>query len=121
MKYIKAFSEIKKDDIAIAGGKGANLGEMTQAGIPVPPGVVLTADAYDCFMQENGIEPLKFEKAADIRSAILLAGIPAKIEEEIREFCKSLEAGARMAIRSSATAEDLDDASFADSRRLILT
>ncbi|MBR6308855.1 MAG: phosphoenolpyruvate synthase [Lachnospiraceae bacterium] len=120
MKYIKAFSEIKKEDIAIAGGKGANLGEMTQAGIPVPPGVVLTADAYDYFMQENGIEPAKFEKAADIRSAILSAGIPAIIEEEIREFCKSLEDGARMAVRSSATAEDLDDASFAGQQETYL-
>jgi len=120
MKYIKAFNEIKKDDIAIAGGKGANLGEMTQAGIPVPPGVVLTADAYDCFMQENGIEPSKFEKAADIRSAILSAGIPAIIEEEIREFCKNLESGARMAVRSSATAEDLDDASFAGQQETYL-
>ena len=120
MKYIKAFNEIKKEDIAIAGGKGANLGEMTQAGIPVPPGVVLTADAYDCFMQESGIEPSKFEKAADIRNAILSSGIPAIIEEEIREFCESLEDGARMAIRSSATAEDLDDASFAGQQETYL-
>ncbi len=120
MKYIKAFNEIKKDDIAIAGGKGANLGEMTQAGIPVPPGVVLTADAYDCFMQENGVEPSKFESASQIRSAILSATIPAEIEAEIKEFCKTLETGARMAIRSSATAEDLDDASFAGQQETYL-
>ena len=68
MRFIKAFDEIRKGDIAIAGGKGANLGEMTQAGITVPPGVVLTADAYDFFMEAGGIEPQKFESASQIRS-----------------------------------------------------
>ena len=120
MRFIKAFDEIKKGDIAIAGGKGANLGEMTQAGITVPPGVVLTADAYDFFMEVNDIEPLKYENASEIRSAILSAKIPAEIDGEIREFCKSLEEGARMAVRSSATAEDLDDASFAGQQETYL-
>lgn len=50
MKYLRAFSEISKDDIDIAGGKGANLGEMSGAGIPVPAGAVLTAMAYDIFI-----------------------------------------------------------------------
>lgn len=120
MRFIKAFDEIRKGDIAIAGGKGANLGEMTQAGITVPPGVVLTADAYDFFMEAGGIEPQKFESASQIRSAILSTKMPAEIESEIREFCGTLEEGARMAVRSSATAEDLDDASFAGQQETYL-
>lgn len=120
MRFIKAFDEIRKGDIAIAGGKGANLGEMTQAGITVPPGVVLTADAYDFFMEAGGIEPQKFESAAQIRSAILSTKMPAEIEAEIRKFCGTLEEGARMAVRSSATAEDLDDASFAGQQETYL-
>lgn len=120
MRFIKAFDEIRKGDIAIAGGKGANLGEMTQAGITVPPGVVLTADAYDFFMEAGGIEPQKFESTAQIRSAILSTKMPEEIEAEIREFCGTLEEGARMAVRSSATAEDLDDASFAGQQETYL-
>ncbi|MCR5721499.1 MAG: phosphoenolpyruvate synthase [Lachnospiraceae bacterium] len=120
MRFIKAFDEIKKGDIATAGGKGANLGEMTQAGITVPPGVVLTANAYDYFMEEGGIVPHKFDSAAQIRSAILSTKIPSEIETEIRNFCDTLKEGARMAVRSSATAEDLDDASFAGQQETYL-
>lgn len=120
MRFIKAFDEIKKGDIATAGGKGANLGEMTQAGITVPPGVVLTANAYDYFMEEGGIVPHKFDSPAQIRSAILSTKIPAEIETEIRDFCDTLKEGARMAVRSSATAEDLDDASFAGQQETYL-
>ena len=53
--YVKKFEELSKSDIGIAGGKGANLGELTQAGIPVPPGFVVTAQAYEYFMEEAGI------------------------------------------------------------------
>jgi pyruvate,water dikinase len=53
--YVKKFEELGKSDIGIAGGKGANLGELTQAGIPVPPGFVVTAQAYEYFMDEAGI------------------------------------------------------------------
>ena len=50
MKYIKWFDQIKKEDIASAGGKGANLGELTQAGIPVPAGFVVLSSAYFAFL-----------------------------------------------------------------------
>ena len=53
--YIKRFEDITKEDVEIAGGKGANLGEMTRAGIQVPPGGVLTVPAYEQFMKQNGI------------------------------------------------------------------
>jgi pyruvate,water dikinase len=53
--YVVKFEDLSKSDIGIAGGKGANLGELTQAGIPVPPGFVVTAQAYEYFMEEAGI------------------------------------------------------------------
>ena len=48
--YVKKFEDLSKDDLGIAGGKGANLGELTQAGIPVPPGFVVTSKTYDKFL-----------------------------------------------------------------------
>ena len=53
--YVKKFEDLSKDDLGIAGGKGANLGELTQAGIPVPPGFVVTSKTYDKFMRDTGI------------------------------------------------------------------
>ena len=55
MNYVEFFKELSKDDIPIAGGKGANLGELTNAGIPVPPGFVITAQTYQKFITETGI------------------------------------------------------------------
>ena len=54
-KYVRWFSDLKKDDVGIAGGKGANLGEMFNAGFPVPPGFVITAQAFESFMKESGL------------------------------------------------------------------
>ena len=51
--YIQRFQDITKKDVETVGGKGANLGEMTRAGIPVPPGAVLIAQAYEYFMDAN--------------------------------------------------------------------
>src|SRR5690349_452084 len=53
VELIKTFKELGKNDAAIAGGKGASLGEMTQAGIPVPPGFVILADAFERFIEET--------------------------------------------------------------------
>lgn len=55
MNYVEFFKQLSKDDIPIAGGKGANLGELTNAGIPVPPGFVITAGTYQKFITETGI------------------------------------------------------------------
>ena len=60
--YVIKFEDLGKDDIGVAGGKGANLGELTQAGIPVPPGFVVTSETYDKFMRDTGI----FNKVMDI-------------------------------------------------------
>jgi rifampicin phosphotransferase len=56
MTFTKRFDEIGKDDIALAGGKGANLGELSRAGLPVPGGFVLTTGAYDAFVEANGVK-----------------------------------------------------------------
>ncbi|MBC7118740.1 MAG: phosphoenolpyruvate synthase, partial [Methanobacteriaceae archaeon] len=57
MKFVAFFEELTKDDVPIAGGKGANLGELTRAGIPVPPGFVVTSKTYDKFMKDTGLFP----------------------------------------------------------------
>lgn len=61
MSMILKFNEIKKEDVLTAGGKGANLGEMTKAQIAVPNGFVVTADAYRAFLKENNLEEV-FQK-----------------------------------------------------------
>src|SRR5689334_17068257 len=53
---VRWFQDLSRDDVAVAGGKGANLGEMTRAGLPVPPGFVVTVDAYRRFAGANGID-----------------------------------------------------------------
>ena len=55
MTYTIRFDALSKDDIALAGGKGANLGEMSRAGLPVPPGFVITTRAYDAFVEAGGL------------------------------------------------------------------
>ncbi|MCR5676068.1 MAG: phosphoenolpyruvate synthase [Lachnospiraceae bacterium] len=128
-KYIRFFEDIRKEDIPSAGGKGANLGEMTAAGINIPKGGVLLAPAYDAFLSANGIEPEKYGNAKEIRDAILNGDIPGDIRSEIEEFYTALNGGTaadpgasqlRVAVRSSATAEDLEDASFAGQQETYL-
>ena len=131
--YVVKFEELNKSDIGIAGGKGANLGELTQAGIPVPPGFVVTAQAYEKFMDEAGINDQGMgilEKidindtkalqaaAEEIKTLIIESPIPEDLVLFIREFYNELcqrvgEDDTDVAIRSSATAEDLPEASFA--------
>jgi phosphoenolpyruvate synthase/pyruvate phosphate dikinase len=89
--YLKDFSEISKDDVKEVGGKGASLGEMTNAGIPVPPGFVVTTRAYKEFEGQE---------------------IPAEVKEQILVAFDELNA-VRVAVRSSAVAEDSSAASWA--------
>jgi len=65
MTYTAFFDEIRKDDIALAGGKGANLGELSHAGLPVPPGFVLITTAYDAFVEANAIQDTIVGRAAN--------------------------------------------------------
>ena len=131
--YVVKFEDLSKSDIGIAGGKGANLGELTQAGIPVPPGFVVTAKAYEKFMEEAGIndqvmtildetdinDTKALQAAAEeIKKIIIEAPIPEDmvllILEAYNQLCQRVgEDDTDVAIRSSATAEDLPEASFA--------
>ena len=128
------FNEIKKEDVLIVGGKGANLGEMTSAKINVPSGFVITADAYRDFLKVNGIDILienGIKKSADdekillneaehFRGKIKSGKFPEQLENAIREKYFNLGNNTRVAVRSSATAEDLPDASFAGQQETYL-
>ena len=120
MQYVIPFEEIKKEDVLTAGGKGANLGEMTAAGIPVPRGAVVSAKGYDLFMTENNIDPAVFENPSELRNTIKKGKLPIELEGEVRNYYALLGAGTRVAVRSSATAEDLEDASFAGQQETYL-
>lgn len=126
-KLILWFNEIGKSDIPFVGGKGANLGELTKAGIPVPDGFCVTAYAYYYFLEKTGIKSklaklLKGLNAEDnkklnsiareIKKTIVSSKMPDDLVKEIKEAYRKL-GGFPVAVRSSATAEDLPDASFA--------
>jgi len=134
VKVIAWFEEITKNDLNIAGGKGANLGEMVHAGIPVPPGFVVTATAYFDFLKETKIveEIQAMLTGLDTNDSKHLQNISAKIKEkisavdmppymisEIKQAYRKM-GGGLVAVRSSATAEDLPDASFAGQQRTFL-
>jgi pyruvate,water dikinase len=144
---IKWFSELNKNSGPVAGGKGANLGEMFNFKIPVPPGFVVTAQAYDYFIENSGLKDkiqnllnkinyedtqLLNDVTEQIRKSIIESKFPKEMEEEIIEAYESLGAedlsfveGSALdilnnahepifvAVRSSATTEDLAEASFA--------
>ena len=121
--YLVPFETITKEDVARVGGKGANLGELTKARIRVPSGAVLNSDAYRLYMKENQIdeETMSEEKGGSaLREAIKNGELPAAIEEELLAFYRGLGKNARVAVRSSATAEDLSDASFAGQQETYL-
>ena len=126
---------VRSEDIDSVGGKGASLGEMTSAGLPVPPGFVVTAETYRWFIEETGIAEELFEAVdvdaddstaladAEARAEELILGtdMPDGLREEILEAYADLDDGeAFVAVRSSATAEDLPDASFAGQQETFL-
>ncbi len=129
MPDILWLEEIRKEDIASVGGKGASLGEMFAIGLPVPRAFVVTSHAFRKFLQKTGLEDTLFsgmdaldvedaaalEKAAQkAKSAVMKAKMPKDIQKEIRDAYVRMDPGNMVvAVRSSATAEDLPDASFA--------
>jgi len=141
MKLILFFSEIRNKDVPLVGGKNASLGEMysklKKKGIRIPNGFALTSEAYDYFIFENKIEEkikkilsglnikniknLR-EKGKKVRELILKSKIPKKLELEILKSYNKLCNGREIsvAVRSSATAEDLPDASFAGAQETYL-
>ncbi|MCX8206012.1 MAG: PEP-utilizing enzyme, partial [Candidatus Micrarchaeota archaeon] len=138
MAYIAWFGDLSKNDVGIAGGKGANLGEMYRAGLPVPPGFVVTSEAYFKFIEEarigdrikrilkgtNIYDAAQLQAASEEIKALILGGkMPKDIEKEIRKAYKTLRGKEEqyfVAVRSSATAEDLPEASFAGQQETYL-
>ncbi|GAB7013904.1 pyruvate, water dikinase [Halolamina salina] len=127
--------DVRAADLETVGGKGASLGELTGAGLPVPPGFVVTAGTYRAFIEEAGIDDELFaamdvdpEDSAALKEAsdtahdlILNTPFPEEVREEILEAYSNLGDGeAFVAVRSSATAEDLPDASFAGQQETFL-
>src|SRR3989344_3169853 len=156
MTNILWFRDIKKEDIAYVGGKGANLGEMYNIPLPIPPGFVVTAQAYKKFLDYTGIkeqimhilnntnvdENEELQAASKkIKEIIISAKMPSDIENDISESYDNLnvnndiikqlnknalsmiKAGRDLpyvAVRSSATAEDLPQFSFAGQNETFL-
>src|SRR5262245_19826386 len=127
MRLVCWLHELGKEDGALAGGKGANLGELLRAGLPVPPGFVVATDAYHLFVSANSLQPeierlardappgdmAALEGAARAVAALFDGGaMPALITAAVREAYARLREPP-VAVRSSATAEDLPGASFA--------
>jgi len=143
MKYIKFFSEISAKDTALVGGKNANLGEMynklADVGVPVPNGFAVTAEGYDYFIKFNNLEEkihnvLKgldthniedlHKRGEEIRNLIKSGEFPEDLKNEILNGFQKLKEeygeDLRVAVRSSATAEDLPGASFAGQQETYL-
>ena len=132
------FSEVDKEDIALVGGKGANLGEMAKADFPVPDGFITTAYAYFNFLKENNLEKkinhlvntINFEEphslkqvSSHIKREIMSGVFSDDFKVEIYKYYKKLGgtlSDPLVAVRSSATAEDLPDASFAGQQETYL-
>ncbi|MFC1654023.1 phosphoenolpyruvate synthase, partial [Patescibacteria group bacterium] len=127
--HIVWYKDTSRKDIPLVGGKGANLGEMTRAGIPVPDGFSVSAPAYYYFLEKNDLRKeikkaltgLDANNSKDletrskkVRQLILNAKMPEDLAEEIvKAYEKFPSKNQEVAVRSSATAEDLPDASFA--------
>ncbi|USX54458.1 phosphoenolpyruvate synthase [Lentzea sp. HUAS12] len=126
--YIRDFSTLGKDDTETAGGKGANLGELTRAGLPVPPGFVVTAEAFLKSMGQvreelagelavaldRASSPERLAEAAErMRDLVRKAGISDDVRHEVLQAYRDLGQDESVAVRSSATSEDTAGASFA--------
>jgi len=128
------FNEVTKEDVASVGGKGANLGEMTNAHIPVPPGFIVTANTYFDFLEKSKItdklrhllKPLDTGNSkqlqqigTEVKQVIMNAPMPPETAREIKDAYVKI-GGGLVAVRSSATAEDLPEASFAGQQSTFL-
>ncbi|MFA9472630.1 MAG: PEP/pyruvate-binding domain-containing protein, partial [Deltaproteobacteria bacterium] len=127
-EFVRDFGTLGRNDTPIAGGKGANLGEMTAAGLPVPEGFVVTGQAYLHALDAAGCRQRVLDIVAnadiddsgalklvsdELRASVQSAGVPDDVQLAVMAAFKELGEGARVAVRSSATAEDTAEASFA--------
>jgi pyruvate,water dikinase len=121
------FRDVGIADRPTVGGKGGSLGELTRTGIPVPPGFVVTTGAFESFLaaleargairsQVEALDPNDLGAATrlseDLRRRVIEEPMPADVEQAILSAYGELAANA-VAVRSSATTEDAEDASFA--------
>jgi len=137
MRWIRNLSELNRVDLPSAGGKAANLGVLIRGGMPVPAGFCVLTEACREAVRQNDLEgrirgilaevarpePELLESAAEkIRALFLNCRVPAEVAEEIRAAYRALDpaADAAVAVRSSATAEDLPDMSFAGQQETFL-
>ena len=125
--YVEPLTGLGRGDVDRAGGKGANLGELVRAGFPVPVGFVVTTEAYRAFVEANGLagailalatrpapdQAAVEETAGEIRRLFAGGAIPDPLRQEIVDAYDRLGHECAVAVRSSATAEDLAEASFA--------
>jgi pyruvate,water dikinase len=141
-ELVSWFETLRVTDIPSVGGKNASLGEMINAGLPVPPGFAVTAFSYELFLQETNLaekiynvinevitdknDPKQYDVASKkIRELIEKTPVPKQIETAIRAAYKEMNKRMNLketfvAVRSSATAEDLPDASFAGQQETFL-
>lgn len=137
MEDVVWFKDVDKNDVATVGGKGANLGELAKIGAPVPDGFIVTAQAYFDTAEKSGaldrIKGILYElntedpvaldtKAKTCQKEIEKIELPQELKEKILKFYEKLSKGknALVAVRSSATAEDLPEASFAGQQSTFL-
>ncbi|WP_438014947.1 phosphoenolpyruvate synthase [Sorangium sp. So ce315] len=128
VEHVRWFDSLSRNDVASAGGKGGNLGELTRAGLPVPPGFVITADAYLAAMEAAGVRKQLRELFAEadpndpaglratcsaLQQLVRAAPLPAQLRAEITSAYRKLGPDAIVAVRSSATSEDSASTSFA--------
>jgi RHS repeat-associated protein len=135
---VRGFERLSRADVELAGGKGANLGELMAAGLPVPPGFVIGAPAYAAFCDGSGLrerigerlaavdveDTAELERAAEeVRRMVESEPLPGRLEHEVAAAYERLageQRDAAVAVRSSATAEDTESASFAGMNETLL-
>lgn len=133
MRYIRWFNEIRRDNVAEVGGKAANLGELVSLGVNVPPGFAVTTEAYrrffeqpklrnaiDCFLAElrSLTLPEVESKTGLLRRIVVRQPVPHEVVDEVKQAYQELSEllgskASHVSVRSSATSEDLAEASFA--------
>lgn len=128
MTYVVQFGDPEATDAQRSGGKGSNLGKLTRAGFPVPPGFIVSTAAYRDFVRDSGHEDAVVgilsridyanaedveAKAHSIRALLSVAAIPAPVRIAVQAAYRQVADGQHVAVRSSGTAEDLAEASFA--------
>ena len=134
MECIRSLADVNRHDVALVGGKAANLGELVQMGLPVPPAFILLTSAYTAFVEANALteaivrlaqqaslqslEQLE-ESSCAIRSLFERSAMPIEIAQAILRAYRDLS-GDAVAVRSSATAEDLPGTSLAGQQETLL-